>query len=308
MISIIKHRKIWFTLSSVAIIVSIVAFAVIGLKLGIDFTGGSLLEVSFPDQRPTNQQVIDALSALEIGTISAQPVDENGMVLRFENIDETKHQEILKKLNEKFIQPSAGSDATSTNIVEKRFDSIGPTIGQELKKKTVWALILVNFAIITYIWWAFRKVSKPVASWKYGIIAAIALVHDIIITVGAFAILGKEYGFEANAPFIAALLTILGYSVNDTIVIFDRIRENLIRHIGEDFEKVIDNSINEVIIRSINISFTVLLTLFSILLFGGPTIRDFVMALIVGVAVGTYSSIFLASPLLVIWEKLSAKK
>lgn len=308
MISIIKHRKIWFSISSAAVLISIIAVFTFGLKLGIDFTGGSLMEVTFPSQLPTNQQVTDALSSANLGTISVQPVDKSGIVLRFKDVDEATHQQVLQLLNEKFAPAQTADSSAPSKIEEKRFESIGPTIGSELKKKTVWAIVLVNFAIIAYIWWAFRKVSKPVSSWKYGVIAVIALIHDITITVGAFTILGKFYGLEANAPFIAALLTILGYSVNDTIVIFDRIRENLIRHIGDDFEVIIDNSINEVIVRSINTSFTVLLTLFAILLFGGATIRDFVLALIIGITVGTYSSIFIASPLLVVWQKITQKK
>ena len=167
--------------------------------------------------------------------------------------------------------------------------------------------MIVLVGMIAYIAWAFRKVSKPVASWKYGLFAVIALFHDIIITIGVFIILGKFYGLEVNAPFVAALLTILGYSVNDTIVVFDRIRENLIRHIGEDFEGIVEKSINEVITRSINTSFTVLLSLFALLLLGGASIRDFTLALIIGITFGTYSSIFLASPLLVAWEKFRLK-
>ncbi|MFA5022613.1 MAG: protein translocase subunit SecF [Patescibacteria group bacterium] len=304
MISIIKQRKIWFVLSSVLMIASLVSVAMFGLKLGIDFTGGSLLEVEFTVNRPTIEQVNEVLNSLDIKNSVIQPIGDKGMIVRFKTVDEKTHQQILSAVKEKF-KPADQSD--NKVLEEKRFNSVGPNIGQELKKKTIWAIIIVSVAIIAYIAWAFRKVSRPIVSWKYGVIAVISLVHDIIITVGFFAILGKFYGIEVNAPFIAALLTIFGYSNNDTIVVFDRIRENLIRHAGDEFEQIVDRSINEVIVRSINTSFTVLLALLTLFLFGGASIRDFVLALIFGVIVGTYSSIFLASPLLVIWERSKFK-
>ena len=315
MISIIHQRKIWFGSSAIMVIASVIGFLWLGLNLGIDFTGGSLLELEFFITRPTSQQINEALTPLGIDNVMAQPSGESGIILRFKEIDEKTHQQILETLNQKFQPVNVNQEAGESEagleakiLEEKRFDSIGPTIGQELKRKTVWAIAVVLAAIICYIAWAFRKVSKPIASWKYGLIAVIALFHDIIITIGVFAVLGKLYGLEVNAPFVAALLTILGYSVNDTIVVFDRTRENLIRHLGEDFEKIVQQSVNEVITRSINTSFTTLFVLFAILLLGGQTIHSFILALIVGIAVGTYSSIFLASPLLVTWEKFRMKR
>lgn len=310
MISIIKQRKIWFILSGTLFTASIIVFALWGLDLGIDFTGGSLLEIEFLTQRPSNQDIISSLSSLNLGNVIVQPIGEKGVILRFKEIDEETHQKIINTLKETFKQTVAGEEGVVFELKvleEERFDSIGPTIGQELKEKTIWAIIFANIAIILYIAWAFRKVSKPVASWKFGVVAVVALVHDITITVGIFAILGKFYGLEINAPFIAALLTILGYSVNDTIVVLDRTRENLIHHLGEDFEKIVELSVNQTLARSINTSLTVLLTLFAILIFGGQTIRDFALALIIGISIGTYSSIFLASPLLVVWEKFRLK-
>lgn len=309
MISIIKQRNIWFILSSAMVLISIAVFLMFGLNLGIDFTGGSILEIEFKDiTRPTNPEIIASLEGLDIGSVTAQPIGDNGLVLKFKEVNEENHQKILSAIKQKF-QPNGGDAVSNQNIfIEKRFDSIGPSIGQELKKKMFWAILIVVIAMIIYIAWAFRKVTKPIASWKYGLIAVVALIHDIIITVGIFVVLGKIYGIEINATFIAALLTILGYSVNDTIVVFDRTRENLIRHIGDDFEQIVQNSINQVIIRSINTSFTTLLCLFAVFIFGGQSIRSFVLALIVGITVGTYSSIFLASPLLVVWEKIKIKK
>jgi len=310
MISIIKQRKIWLTISSVLTITSIIVFALWGLDLGIDFTGGSLLEIDFLIARPSNQEIVSNLSELDLGSITVQPNGEKGIILRFKETDEETHKKIISTLKEKFKETMSGGEGVTFELKvleEKRFNSVGPTIGQELKQKTAWAIIVVIAAMILYIAWAFRKVSKPIASWKYGLIAVIALSHDIVITVGIFAVLGKFYGLEINAPFVAAILTILGYSVNDTIVVFDRIRENLIRHLGENFEQIVQNSINQVITRSINTSLTTILVLFSMLLFGGSTIRDFVLALIIGISIGTYSSLFLASPLLVIWEKIRLK-
>ncbi len=308
MTSAIKQRKIWFFFSSIMVLASIVAFLVVGLNLGIDFTGGSLLEIEFKTiTRPTSQEIVALLEEFDIGTIVAQPIGDNGFILRFRDIDEDLHQKILSTMRQK-LSLNSNELAAEEIFIEKRFESIGPSIGQELKRKTFWAILIVLLAIIIYIAWAFRRVSKPIASWKYGLIAVVTLFHDIIITVGIFVVLGKLYGIEANAAFVAALLTILGYSVNDTIVVFDRIRENLIRNTGEEFEKNIQNSVNEVITRSINTSFTTLLTLFAIFLFGGQTIRSFTLTLIVGISIGTYSSIFLASPLLLAWEKLKTKK
>lgn len=316
MFSIIKRRKIWFTLSATLVVLSLASFIVWGLKLGIDFTGGSLLEVEFLEERPAPAEVREALANLGIGDFLVQPIGEKNTVLRFKEVNEETHQQILNTLKEKFqpevkLELEEGIIATPEFKIleEKRFDSIGPIIGQELKQKTIWAIIIVLVAIILYIAWAFRKVSKPMASWKYGIIAVIALFHDVLIVVGVFCILGKFYNLEVGAPFVAALLTVLGYSVNDTIVIFDRTRENLARfHEVDEFQEIVERSVNQSLTRSINTALTTLLVLGAIFFFGGQTIRDFVLALIIGIVFGTYSSIFLASPLLVVWERLKKKR
>lgn len=294
MLPIIKLRKIWFTVSGTLVIASIVAMLGWGVKLGIDFTGGSLLELQFAQERPINQDIQEALSQTVEGDITIQPVEERNVIIRFSETDEEAHQTILAALETKLAEYP---------FEQLRFDAVGPSIGNELKRKTLWAVIVVVFAIILFIAYAFRKVSKPVASWQYGVIAVIALIHDILITLGIFALLGYLYNVEVNTPFVAALLTILGYSVNDTIVVFDRTRENLMKHIGDDFETVVQDSVNQTLTRSIYSSVTTLAVLFAILLFGGSTIRDFVLALIVGISAGTYSSIFLASPLLVVLQK-----
>lgn len=224
-----------------------------------------------------------------------------------ENITvETDNENVDVEVNDNTDQIIA--ETGEKNIEEKRFDSIGPVIGNELKSTAVWAIIIALIGMVLYIGWAFRKVSRPVSSFKYGIIATIALFHDLVITLGVFSVLGYLYNIEIGLPFVAALLAILGYSVNDTIVVFDRTRENLIKSGADDFEKVVNNSVNETLIRSLNASFTTLLVLFALFLFGGETIKYFIAALIIGIAFGTYSSIFIASPLLVTWQKWSLRK
>jgi len=293
---IIQNRKIWLSISGTFVVVSLVLLISFGLKLGIDFTGGSILEIKYHEARPSISELQDKLASVELNSLVIQPVGTDGMLLRFQEISEEAHQEVvgaLKKTTEEGIE---------VDFEEMRFEAVGPSIGQELKRKSVYAIVLVLLAIVFYIAWVFRKVSRPIASWKYGIVANVALFHDVIITLGVFAVLGKYYGMEVNTPFVAAILTVLGYSVNDTIVVFDRIRENL--PISDtDFEDTVNRSVNQTITRSINTSMTTLLVLIAVLIFGGDSIRSFILALTVGIAVGTYSSIFLASPLLVVWER-----
>lgn len=290
MYQVIQKRKIWLTVSGLMVGLSVAALAVLGLNFGIDFTGGSLLEVKFLNERPAASEAQKALGDLDLGSLIVQPAGDDGMIFRFQDTTEEKHQQVLTALN------------LLSAVEELRYDSVGPSIGQELKTKSLYAVVIVIIAIILYIAWSFRKVSKPVASWKYGLAANIALFHDVMIVLGVFAVLGKFAGVEINTPFVAAILTVLGYSVNDTIVVFDRVRENLPKS-DEDFENTVNISVNQTISRSINTALTTLLVLLSIFFFGGSTIRDFALALSIGVFVGTYSSIFLASPILVIWEK-----
>lgn len=295
MLSVIRTKKIWFTFSSILVAVSIILVFSLGLPLGIDFTGGSLMEITYENETLTNDEIIEVFDELDQERPVIQSSGAQKTIMRFRNIDETTHQNLISGLKET-ISAKGGS------LREDRFESIGPSIGAELALKSIKALVGVLLAIVIYISWVFRKVSKPVASWKYGIIALITLFHDVIIVVGFFALAGYIFGWQINAPFIAALLTVLGYSVNDTIVIFDRIREN-IRLATSTFEETIDKSVRQSISRSINTSLTTLLVLSSIYFFGGDSIQAFVLALILGVIVGTYSSIFLASPLLGVWFK-----
>lgn len=322
MYRIIQKKKFWFSISGALVAVSLAAFFIWGLNLGIDFTGGSLLEVKFAEPK-TVGQISEAMSSVDIKGLTIQPTDQNGVVLRFQNTDEDKHQEVLKKLRvlagdkvteapqiqvagnavaQVQINTDASEATTQSSLEELRFESVGPAIGKELKRNAIYSIIIIVIAIISYVAYAFRKVSRPVASWKYGLAAVFALIHDVIIVTGVFSLLGYFYGIEVNTPFVAALLTVFGYSVADTIVVFDRIRENLPKS-HESFEDTINTSVNQTMVRSMATSFTVLLTLMAIVIWGGDSIRYFALALFVGIFFGTYSSIFLASPLLTLFEK-----
>ena len=304
MLNIISKKNIWLSISGVFIAVSLVFLIIWGLNLGIDFTGGSLLEVRFTESVPAPDQVKSSLAELGLeGEVTVQPTEQVGYIIRFQDITEETHQEIVLKLKDSFPATEDGG----VNLEEERFEAIGPSIGQELRSRAIYAILIVLIAIVAYIAWAFRKISWPIKSWKYGVIAVVTLFHDIFITLGIFALLGAVLKVEVGLPFVAALLTILGYSVNDTIVVFDRIRENLSRLSKSDFEGLVNRSVNETITRSINTSLTTLLVLLAIFFFGGVTIKYFILALICGVALGTYSSIFVASPLLVVWERFSRK-
>jgi len=291
--NIIKYRTIYFSFSAILFIASIIFLSIWGLKLGNDFTGGSLLEVNFSGEMPSNQAIKDKLVSLNLGDINIQPLENQSVILRLKDVDEQVHQDILKVLG---------------SVEEKRFETIGPVVGQELKTRALYAIALTLLAIVLYIAWAFRKVSRPIASWKYGVATLIALMHDVIIPVGFFAALGHFYGIEVGLLFVTAVLTILGFSVHDTIVVFDRIRENLRKGGSKNFEETVDKSINQTLTRSINTSLTVVLTLLAVYFFGGQTIKYFTLALLIGVIFGTYSSIFIASPVLVAWEKRSRRK
>lgn len=343
--NIIKNRKIWLVLSGLLVSFSIVALFSWGLNFGIDFTGGSLLEVKFLEKNPSAVEVRDSLDSLDLNSLIIQPTEDDSVILRFKNDSPEVHSQIMEKLNilaisiseedfskeslenninnsvseEDSMYPEINLDASdspeiiidnenisveSENVVspslieEVRFDSVGPSIGKELRNKSFNTIFLVLIIIILYISLIFRKVSKPVSSWKYGIASIIALFHDILIILGIFAVLGRFFNTEINTPFIAAVLTVLGYSINDSIIVFDRIRENLPKSV-ENFNNTINKSINQTLIRSINTSFTTLLVLLAIIIFGGDSIREFVLALAIGIFIGTYSSIFIASPILV---------
>lgn len=298
-INFINKRRYFYAFSLVISLASIVAISMWGLKLGLDFKGGTLMEVQFASELfPTTDLVREKLAPVELQSLTVQPTVEYGMLLRYLASDEGINDRVLTEL--KAIDP---------NLKQLRVDFIGASVSGQIKQQAFSGTALALLGVALYIAWAFRRVSQPITSWEYGLGAIIALAHDIIITIGVFSVLGHFYGIEVGVPFIAALLTILGYSVNDTIVVYDRVRENLLRaKRGTDFEAIVNHSLNETIVRSINTSLTVIIVLIAIVLLGGESVRWFAVALLVGVGFGTYSSIFIASALLVTRYHMKMKK
>jgi len=291
-----KYSLVYYIISGILIIAAVVCLFMFGLKFGIEFAGGSNMEIAFQEQRPTNEQIKDALKDFDLGEITVQPTGSAGAILKFKGIDEATHQKILAKLTESF------------KAKEEGFQYIGPSVGQELRNKTEIAIVMALLAITIYIAFAFRKVSRPVSSWKYGVASLIALFHDILIPLGIFSVLGHLYNVEITIPIVAALLTILGFSVHDTIVIFDRIRENILRQGMAQFEETVNWSLNQTLGRSISTVLTVEFVMVALYFFGGETLKNFSLALIIGITSGAYSSIFIASPLLVSWYKRGLKR
>lgn len=298
-IQFVKRRRIWYTISSTAVVLCITAIILFNLKYGLDFTGGSLLELSYSGAHPDLATVNTILSEQGLPESRVQLSGEHDVIIRSSELSESQHQTLLAA----FEAHAQAADANN-HVTEQRFESFGSSLGSELKRDSLIAIVIVLAAIIAYIAYAFRKVSRPDASWKFGGVAIIALAHDLIILIGIFAILGHYAGIEVDSYFITALLTLLGFSVHDTIVTLDRVRENLFKNrTNESFGELVNQSINQTIIRSVNTS-TALLSLIAIYFFGGETLRDFSLALILGMLIGTYSSIFLAAPLLVTWHKV----
>jgi preprotein translocase subunit SecF len=288
---VIKYRKIFYAISTVLIVASLYGIFAFGMKLGIDFTGGSNLEVAF-QSAPDTEAIKGRVDTLGIGEYSLRQTGTNGVIIRSRDLSEPERQSLVTAV--------AGGDQSA---VVKNFDSVGPILGEELRGKALMSIIFVIIAIVLFITFAFRHVSKPVASWKYGMVAIVALLHDIIVPAGAFAYLGHFHGVEIDALFVTALLVVLGFSVHDTIVVFDRIRENLLtRRSGEAFADIVNHSIVQTLPRSINTQLTSMFTLTALLLFGGTSIRNFVAILLIGLISGTFSSIFNAAQLLVVWE------
>ncbi|MFA6515335.1 MAG: protein translocase subunit SecF [Candidatus Paceibacterota bacterium] len=290
---IIKHKKVFVIISAILVCLSIGAIVFSGLKLGIDFKGGSLTEVEYTTIRPEQVMIEETIRSLSLGEMVIQPMGTMGYSIKTKQINETERASLMSAL---------GSDAT-----EKSFTSIGPSVGAELIRKSLISFILVSLGIIFWIAFSFRKVSKPVSSWKYGLIAIITLIHDIMIPVGAFAVLSSIYGTEIDTLFVVAILTVLGLSVSDTIVVFDRIRENIRVGHYKTFEETVGKSLEQVYTRSIATSSTVIIALLALVFFGPSSTKVFAMMLTAGMFFGTYSSIFLASPLLVFFKNLQKK-
>jgi preprotein translocase subunit SecF len=288
---IIKYKKIFVSISVILVSLSIFSIFFFGLNLGIDFKGGSLLEVEYTNSRPEQSLIESAIKPLQLGEILVQPMGENGFSIKTRDVTEKERSSMMQAL---------GNDA-----VEKSFTSIGPSVGAELVRKSIISFILVALGIIFWIAFSFRKVSKPVSSWRYGIIAIISLIHDVTISAGVFAFLGYLTGAEVDTLFVVAILTVLGLSVSDTIVVFDRIRENIRVGHYKTFEETVGRSLNQVYTRSIATSSTVIIALLALVFFGPTSTRVFAIMLTAGMFFGTYSSIFLASPLLVISKNLN---
>lgn len=298
---IIKYKKIFIGISIALVALSFISLFAFGLNVGIDFKGGALTEVVYTAERPAQADLDQSLSTLNLGSVVLQPTGELGYLVKTRDLSDAEHTQLLKTL----------SGDNKNPLTEMSFNSIGPSVGRELTRKAILAVVLISLAIICFIAFAFRKVSKPVSSWKYGLIAIVTLLHDVAIPVGLFVVLSHYYGAELDTLFVVAILTILGLSVSDTIVIFDRIRENIRNEVNINklnFPEVVGKSLEQSFIRSICTSLTVILVLLALFFFGPVSTRYFALMLTAGMFFGTYSSIFLASPLLVLVEEHQKNK
>ena len=291
-----KKKWWWLSYSLGTIVIGLIALAVWGLNVGIDFTGGTLVEVATKEGKVT-AEILDTvkkdLKEAGIEKIASQSTGNGGAIIKTEPVDKEKQA----KINE---------IVTKHRLEVQRFEGVGPTVGKDLTRKAILAVGLASVAIILYIAYSFRSVPQPASSWRFGVTAVLALIHDIAATVGIFAILSHFLGYEIDALFITALLTIMGFSVHDTIVVFDRLREKM-RHTAidtsEKFEAATNSALTETLNRSLNTSITTLLVLLALAFLGGETLRPFIVTLIVGITVGTYSSIFVSAPILVLWQQ-----
>jgi preprotein translocase subunit SecF len=298
MFSITNKLRLWLSVSSILVLIGVSLIIYPGLKLGIDFTGGTLIELSFDDEVEKidfENELTSFVSEndVDLGQPYVLRTSEGGYIVRVKEMTNDDHVALSEHLTSKIGV-----------FTEQRFTTIGPTVGNTLKTRSIWAIFTAAVVMVLYIAFAFRNIPRKLSPWKFGIIAVIALIHDLIITIGIFVLIGNFTSFEVNTLFVTALLIILGYSVNDTIVIFDRVRENVFnQERGDTFKEVAERGLRQSIARSINTSLSTLIPLFSLFFLGGESIKWFVLTLIVGLIIGTYSSLFLATPLLVYWRK-----
>lgn len=299
---IVKHRKLFFAITGAIVLASLISLFAYGLHLGTDFTGGTLVQMTYAGGRPTPTALQESLNSAGFKGYSLREANANDYILRAGNLSSEERTNLPQILSIDGKNP-----VTIANLTE-----VGPVIGLELRNKALIALALVLLCILLFIAFAFRKVSKPVSSWVYGLIALATLVHDVIVPVGFYAALGYFLGAQVDTLFVTAILTVLGFSIHDTIVVFDRVRENLrVNHEHnrkEDFEITAGRSLNQTFVRSINTSLTVLITLLALFFLGPASTKDFALTLLVGIIAGTYSSIFLATPLLVSVERWRSAK
>ncbi len=289
--NLMKYKFLYFATSLVLILPGLYYLVTSGLKLGIDFTGGAILEYKM-ERQIGNDELKQTIEGLGVEVAHITSSGDNSYIAKTKPLEQDKINQVKSSLTEKFGK-----------VDERRVENVGPIIGNELKIKALKALVLASLVIVLYITFSFRKVPKPASSFRFGICAIVALLHDVVLLLGVFAILGKFKGVEIDTLFVTALLTVIGFSVHDTIVVFDRIRENLLKNIGRKFSEVANISVVQTLGRSINTSLTVVFVLLALLLFGGETIHYFVLALLIGIISGTYSSIFNATALLVLWEE-----
>lgn len=296
MIDVIRHKWIFLGFSLTIAVLSIVAIIVFGFRPAVDFTGGTIWHVRVADPTVSEEGIASAIQSQGAERpLVYRELSTNSFFIKTKPLSEDQHQQFLSGLFQKY-----------SGVEELKFESVGPTIGKQLRTKAIWAGVLVLLAISLYVAISFRKVSYPVASWKYGVITLITLFHDVVIPAGLLAVLGAYRGVEIDTNFIVALLVIIGFSVHDTIVVFDRVRENvLLKKSGDSFDQVVQSSIAQTMLRSINTSLTLVLMLVAMLLFGSPTLKLFVTIILVGTICGTYSSVFVASPLLTVWNRFS---
>ncbi|GMX58762.1 MAG: protein translocase subunit SecF [Candidatus Microsyncoccus archaeolyticus] len=299
----LKHSKIYFSIGIILIIASLFSLFYYGLNLGIDFEGGSSLSIEYKNERPDTDKIKEALNQVkDINNFEVQPTGNLGIIIKIsqKDISNEVYENIITEL-----QKTGEFDESSAGI-----ETISPLIGKELKQKTIVVVVVALLAMLLYIAFAFRNVSKPVTSFQYGFSSTLMLFHDIIIPLGVLAYLGHVSGAQLTIPVITALLTVVGYCINNTVVVFDRIRENLIKNRGKSYEEIVNKSLNETLTRCINTSLTVLFALGSLYYFfaNEESLKYFTLTAGIGVFVGIFSSVFLASPLLVYWLKYTKRK
>ncbi len=283
----LQYNKLYFFFSGLLLGLSIISLLLFHLNFGIDFTSGSILEIEYATSRPAVEKIQSDLAGIDIGHLQIQPTGEKSVLLRMKDISEPVHQQVLLKIG--------------NNAKELRFESIGPVIGKELQNKTLVITFLSLLTIIGYIGFAFRKITQPVKWWQWSVASLLALIHDLCIPLGIFAVLGTFQGIQFTIPVVVALLTVVGYSINNNIVVFDRVRENLLKRTGIDFRDTVQKSIQQTLTRNLNLSLATLIPLLAIFFLGGEALKAFALALMIGIIVGLYSALFFAPAFLVQW-------
>jgi len=288
MINIIGKRFWYFFISLVVIIVCLVSLLVFGLKAGIEFSSGSVMTIGF-EREVDKTQLGQVLADSGYSNAIIQRVGDEDFLIRLPKLDSGRKAELEASLSAAF-----------SSIVVKEFDSVSPMVATETTRDAAIAVAVAGIGILLYIAWAFRKMPNP---FRYGLCSLVALAHDALIALGVFSILGAVLSWEIDLMFVTGILAVIGYSVNNTVVVFDRIRENLLKGERDNFETVVNNSLVETLSRSLNTSLTTLFVILALLLFIGPAIQNFAVVLLVGIFVGTYSSLFIAPSLLVVWQR-----